>query len=273
MLFSHISDRVREETFNFKGRSDVEFEFDDQFYVIELKRLPPKGSKNAAEKLANEAQEQIKDRKYGHNLATWQQIRIKQRYGLILVIAADTRQVCYWRRIELEKHEVLGSGWVEALPDPKYKDVESKTTEKTEVIAVEESNAAEKSEVVGAEASKAAEQSEGGASSQDTLRGSELQGDQQNMQFEIALKSCIGLASKISQPTKLVAINSDQLVAGLLPLFTTMGQAGTKLDPKWVKRFVLNTIMATTVAEDSNAVKVDPDFLAAQITSQLNDLV
>ena len=140
-------------------------------------------------------------------------------------------------------------------------------------IAVEESNAAEKSEVVGAEASKAAEQSEGGASSQDTLRGSELQGDQQNMQFEIALKSCIGLASKISQPTKLVAINSEQLVAGLLPLFTTMGQAGTKLDPKWVKRFVLNTIMATTVAEDSNAVKVDPDFLAAQITSQLNDLV
>ncbi len=52
-----------------------------------------------------------------------------------------------------------------------------------------------------------------------------------------------------------------------------MGQAGTKLDPKWVKRFVLNIITAVTVAEDSNAVKVDPDFLAAQITSRLNDLV
>lgn len=56
-------------------------------------------------------------------------------------------------------------------------------------------------------------------------------------------------------------------------IFTTMGQAGTKLDPKWVKRFVLNIITAVTVAEDSNAVKVDPDFLAAQITSRLNDLV
>ena len=282
LLFSYTPDRIREETFNFKGRSDVEFEFDDKFYVIELKRLPAKGSKNAALKLADEAQAQIKDRKYGHNLATWQQARIKERYGLILVIAADTRQVCYWRRIELDSNQVLGSDWVESLPDPEYQ-VESTATENIKFTATEDSNEptapsareelAVKSEGVATSELKTAGQSEGGAPSKDVTPGSVPLGAQQNMQFEIALKSCIGLASKISNPTNLVAINSEQLVAGLLPLFSTVGQAGTMLDPKWLKSFVLNTIIAATANDEPNAVNVDLDFLAVQIISSLNSLV
>ena len=395
ILFSYLSIYTRETTFT-PGQSDIQIELKEKLYDIELKTLPVGANEHDVVQIADAAQTQIMARTSSRNLHPWQQARLKRRYALVLVVAAETRQVCYWRLIELESHQVLGSDWVEAWPEPEVKDVfkaiimtsqsftsqavainpddlvasllvlwkiakqhgpdaadkevltvamravfrdaqarkgvkwfgvdtdclsallvntvcemlaadthqvcfwrrndldankglgsdlvealpepknenvESKTAEKTEVVATEESNTAEQSEVVVVEASKAAEQSEEGASSQNSVHGSEPLGDQQNMQFEIALKSCIGLASKTSQPTKLVAINSEQLVAGLLPLFSTMGQAGTKMDPKWVKRFVLNTITATTVAEDSNAVKVDPDFLAAQITSRLNDLV
>ena len=283
LLFSHISDRVREETFNFKGRSDVEFEFDDQFYVIELKRLPPKGSKNAAEKLANEAQEQIKDRKYGHNLATWQQIRIKQRYGLILVIAADTRQVCYWRRIELENHEVLGSGWVEALPDPKYKDVESKTTEKTEVIAVEESNAAEKTEVVATEESKAAEQSEEVVDSKNVEPNSVPQiaqqiattqedSGQQETPLDISFQIVIDMASEYKSDN-LIKIDHTKLVSRMILLYDKLKQKRTEFSLASLSPMVRAVIRDAITENDKKAVKVDFEYLTEQLVLNLRDVI
>ena len=373
ILFGYLYIYTRETIFK-PGCSCAEFEFNDNVYNLELKSLPLGGSKHDAVKLADEALAQIMARTSGQNLHPWQQARLKGRYALVLVVAAETRQVCYWRLIELESHQELGSAWVEALPEPEDKDVfkaiisecqsftshannvdinpddlaasmcvclkvakqhgpdavankkfmtvvmravlrDAQTRPGVKWMTVDQERLFEvlintvcemvsvdthqvgywrRSELVPSNEplsapklqleSKAVVQEEGGAPSKNAAPCSEPLGDQQNasahgdscqqnLQFEIELKSCIGLASKLSRPTKLIAINSKQLVAGLLPLFTTVVQTGIKLDPKWLQCLVLNTITAAAVTQEPNTVKVDPDFLAAQITSRLNDLV
>lgn len=281
LLFSHISDRIREETFNFRGRSDVEFEFEDKFYVIELKRLPSKGSKNAVLKLADEAQEQIKDRKYGHNLATWQQARIKERYGLIFVIAADTRQVCYWRWIELENHEVLGSGLVEALPEPKTEKVESKTAEKTEVVATEESKATEKTNGVADEdLNSVANTKDGLGTDFEKSPGSNSAPQQiaqhadatQEASLEISFQLVIDLAGE-HKSDNLTKIDYTKLVSRMIWLYNKLKQKGTEFSSVLLSPMVRAVIRDAITEDDKNAVKVDFEYLTEQLVLNLSDVI
>ena len=281
LLFSHISDRIREETFNFRGRSDVEFEFEDKFYVIELKRLPSKGSKNAVLKLADEAQEQIKDRKYGHNLATWQQARIKESYGLIFVIAADTRQVCYWRWIELENHEVLGSGLVEALPEPKTEKVESKTAEKTEVVATEESKATENTNGVADEdVNSVANTKDGLGTDFEKSPGSNSAPQQiaqhadatQEASLEISFQLVIDLASE-HKSDNLTKIDYTKLVSRMIWLYNKLKQKGTEFSSVLLSPMVRAVIRDAITEDDKNAVKVDFEYLTEQLVLNLSDVI
>ena len=119
LLFSQSYDRIREESFNTKGRSDLEVEIAGNLYVIELKLLPKKEGKQAGLTLADQAQDQIQDRIYGHNLATWQIPRYQQCWGLVLVLSAQTRQIAYWRFISCDhdhsQYQVLGDAWCKPL--------------------------------------------------------------------------------------------------------------------------------------------------------------
>ena len=95
-LVLSLTNEVRSETLNNRGRSDIEFTLNDCTYIIELKRLPlqqQQDPKNAV-KLADAAQQQVYDRGYGFN----DQIKGNtKRYGLALVISEHSRQIEYWR--------------------------------------------------------------------------------------------------------------------------------------------------------------------------------
>ena len=89
-----VTNKVRSETLNNRGRSDLEFTFNDCTYIIELKRLPQQKDPKNAVKLADVAQQQVYDRGYGFN----DQVEgDTKRYGLALVIAERSRQIEYWR--------------------------------------------------------------------------------------------------------------------------------------------------------------------------------
>ena len=89
-----VTNKVRSETLNNRGRSDLEFTFNDCIYIIELKRLPQQKDPKNAVKLADVAQQQVYDRGYGFN----DQVEgDTKRYGLALVIAERSRQIEYWR--------------------------------------------------------------------------------------------------------------------------------------------------------------------------------
>ena len=89
-----VANKVRSETLNNRGRSDLEFTFNDCTYIIELKRLPQQKDPKNAVKLADVAQQQVYDRGYGFND---QVDGDTKRYGLALVIAERSRQIEYWR--------------------------------------------------------------------------------------------------------------------------------------------------------------------------------
>ncbi len=114
LIFSELSP-VRTETYNGQGRSDLEAEFDQKLLVIELKRLDSGAHHKACLNLAQQAQDQIVERDYGHNLDTWQKPPFKERKGLVLVISDDSQQIVYWRLLSLEQApeqvQVLGEGW------------------------------------------------------------------------------------------------------------------------------------------------------------------
>ena len=114
LIFSELSP-VRTETYNGQGRSDLEAEFDQKLLVIELKRLDSGAQHKACLNLAQQAQDQIVERDYGHNLDTWQKPPFKERKGLVLVISDDSQQIVYWRLLSLEQApeqvQVLGEGW------------------------------------------------------------------------------------------------------------------------------------------------------------------
>lgn len=122
LIFSELSP-VRAETYNGQGRSDLEVEFDRKLLVIELKRLEPGAKHKACLNLVQQAQDQIVDRGYGHNLDTWQKPPLKERKGLVLVLSDDIHQIVYWRLLSLEqapqKIQVLGEDWGAPLAAPK----------------------------------------------------------------------------------------------------------------------------------------------------------
>ena len=122
LIFSELSP-VRAETYNSQGRSDLEVEFDRKLLVIELKRLEPGAQHKACLNLVQQAQDQIVERGYGHNLDTWQKPPLKERKGLVLVLSDDTHQIVYWRLLSLEqapqKVQVLGEDWGAPLAAPK----------------------------------------------------------------------------------------------------------------------------------------------------------
>ena len=89
-----VTNKVRSETLNNRGRSDLEFTLNDCTYIIELKRLPQQKDPKNAVKLADVAQQQVYDRGYGFND---QVDGDTKRYGLALVIAERSRQIEYWR--------------------------------------------------------------------------------------------------------------------------------------------------------------------------------
>ena len=89
-----VTNKVRSETLNNRGRSDLEFTLNDCTYIIELKRLPQQKDPKNAVKLADAAQQQVYDRGYGFN----DQVEgDTKRYGLALVISERSRQIEYWR--------------------------------------------------------------------------------------------------------------------------------------------------------------------------------
>ena len=241
----------------------------NKFYVIELKRLPPKGSKNAVLKLADEAQEQIKDRKYGHNLATWQQACIKDRYGLIFVIAADTRQVCYWRRIELDTNKVLGADLVEALPEPKAEKVESKTAEKTELVATEESKAAE--QIEGGADSKSVELNSVSQIAQQIAATQDDTG-QQETPLDISFQIVIDMASEYKSDN-LIKIDHTKLVSRMMLLYDKLKQKRTEFSLASLSPMVRAVIRDAITEDDKNAVKVDFEYLTEQLVLNLSDVI
>ena len=91
-----VTNEVRSETVNNRGRSDLEFTLNDCTYIIELKRLPQQQQqdpKNAV-KLADVAQQQVYDSGYGFNDQVGYDTK---RYGLALVVSEHSRQIEYWR--------------------------------------------------------------------------------------------------------------------------------------------------------------------------------
>lgn len=93
LLFS-LKDDVRQETLNNKGRSDLEFMVGNSIYVIELKRYTSSDGANGKVRLAAEAQQQVY--KNGYTFDTF--VNGDQgRFGLALVVSAESRQIEYWR--------------------------------------------------------------------------------------------------------------------------------------------------------------------------------
>lgn len=258
LVNSQVSDRVREETYNSRGRSDIEVEFADKLFVIELKRLPAKGSKNAAKKLADKAQVQIKNHKYGQNLATLQRPRINERYGLILVIAEATRQIAYWRLIELDQYQELDSNWVEPLDEP------------VRNFATDEDNDAEADKT---------QYSKSAAQDANATKTADLQADaapvatvQPASYLKTTFQYVIELAADQPSSKNQITISTDRLVARMIQLYQKLGQAGIKFTPSELTPMVNAAIRASITTDASNAIKVDRAGLTEQLISTLIDL-
>ena len=119
LLFS-LNDDMQQETFNNKGRSDLEFNVGNNHYVIELKRFVPsqaqvqRKDREQVSKdlrlLAEKAQQQVYDRGYGFNA----QVSLNlQRLGLALVISSESRQIEYWRYFDGKS--VIAEGEIEPI--------------------------------------------------------------------------------------------------------------------------------------------------------------
>ena len=119
-LICSLRDDVQQETFNNKGRSDLEVNVGNYHYVIELKRFVPsqaqvqRKDREAVSKdlrlLADKAQQQVYDRGYGFNA----QVSLNlQRLGLALVISSESRQIEYWRYFD--GNSVIAEGEVEPI--------------------------------------------------------------------------------------------------------------------------------------------------------------
>ena len=119
-LICSLRDDVQQETFNNKGRSDLEVNVGNNHYVIELKRFVPsqaqvqRKDREAVSKdlrlLADKAQQQVYDRGYGFNA----QVSLKlQRLGLALVVSAESRQIEYWRYFDGKN--VIAEGEIEPI--------------------------------------------------------------------------------------------------------------------------------------------------------------
>lgn len=119
-LICSLRDDVQQETFNNKGRSDLEVNVGNNHYVIELKRFVPsqaqvqRKDREAVSKdlrlLADKAQQQVYDRGYGFNA----QVSLKlQRLGLALVISSESRQIEYWRYFDGKN--VIAEGEIEPI--------------------------------------------------------------------------------------------------------------------------------------------------------------
>ena len=293
LIFSQVSDRVREETFNYKGRSDIELQFEDKFYVFELKRLPAHGSDNAALKLADAAHQQIKGRQYGHNSATMQQARVNERYGLVLVIAEDTRQVRYWRLIELEQGQELNSGWVDPLPEPvrtraavveatAAQNVASEVSTPDAVAdAREDKIAVDQAAVVNATAQNAApalstpgsETKSQAASSQSRASASKSAVASQEQELRTTIQLLIELAADHANDKNLVTIDRDQLTTRMILIYAKLKQAGEQFSLAVLTSVVRAAISASEATNEPAAVKVDRAFLTEQLIATLQDLL
>ena len=293
LIFSQVSDRVREETFNYKGRSDIELQFEDKFYVFELKRLPAHGSDNAALKLADAAHQQIKERQYGHNSATMQQARVNERYGLVLVIAEDTRQVRYWRLIELEQGQELNSGWVDPLPEPvrtreavveatAAQNVASEVSAHDAVAdAREDKIAVDQAAVVNATAQNAApalsapgsETKSQAASSQSRASASKSAVASQEQELRTTIQLLIELAADHANDKNLVTIDRDQLTTRMILIYAKLKQAGEQFSLAVLTSVVRAAISASEATNEPAAVKVDRAFLTEQLIATLQDLL
>ena len=293
LIFSQVSDRVREETFNYKGRSDIELQFEDKFYVFELKRLPAHGSDNAALKLADAAHQQIKGRQYGHNSATMQQARVNERYGLVLVIAEDTRQVRYWRLIELEQGQELNSGWVDPLPEPvrtreavveatAAQNVASEVSAPDAVAdAREDKIAVDQAAVVNATAQNAApalstlgsETKSQAASSQSRASASKSAVASQEQELRTTIQLLIELAADHANDKNLVTIDRDQLTTRMILIYAKLKQAGEQFSLAVLTSVVRAAISASEATNEPAAVKVDRAFLTEQLIATLQDLL
>ena len=119
-LICSLRDDVQQETFNNKGRSDLEVNVGNNHYVIELKRFVPsqaqvqRKDREAVSKdlrlLADKAQQQVYDRGYGFNA----QVSLNlQRLGLALVISSESRQIEYWRYFDGKS--VIAEGEIEPI--------------------------------------------------------------------------------------------------------------------------------------------------------------
>lgn len=255
LIHSQVSDRVREEIFNYRGRSDIEIEFADKLFVIELKRLPAKGSKNAAKKLADKAQAQIKNRNYGQNLATWQRPRINERYGLILVIAEATRQITYWRLIELDQNQELDSNWVEPLDEP-VRNFETDEDNDAEADKTQDS----KSATQDANATKTADQQADAVPVESDLH------------LQTTFQYVIELVTDQPNSKNQITITPDRLAARMVQLYQKLQQAGLKFTPAELTPMVNAAIRASLATDDPNAIVVDRAALTEQLISTLLDL-
>lgn len=293
LIFSQVSDRVREETFNYKGRSDIELQFEDKFYVFELKRLPAHGSDKAALKLADAAHQQIKGHQYGHNSATLQQARINKRYGLVLVIAEDTRQVRYWRLIELEQGQELNSGWADPMPEPvRTRDAVVEATATQNVIpevsasdvatdAREDKNAVDQAVAVNAAAQNAApalsapgsETKSQAASSQSRASASKSAVAPQEQELRTTIQLLIELAADHANDKNLVTLDCDQLTTRMILIYAKLKQAGEQFSLAVLTSVVRAAISASEATNEPAAVKVDRVFLTEQLIATLQDLL
>ena len=302
LIHSQVSDRVREEIFNYRGRSDIEIEFADKLFVIELKRLPAKGSKNAAKKLADKAQAQIKNRNYGQNLATWQRPRINERYGLVLVIAEDTRQVRYWRLIALEQGQELKSGWVDPMPEPvRTREAVVEVTAVQNVVSAasasdsvanarEDKNAVDQAAaVVHDDDVSAAPQNAApalsapvssshepatkpqAASSKPQASASKSAVPPQEQELRTTIQLLIELAAEHANDKNLVTIDPDQLTTRMISLYAKLKQAGTQFSRAGLTSMVRAVISASEATNESAAIKLDRAFLTDQLIATLQD--
>ena len=302
LIFSQVSDRVREETFNYKGRSDIELQFEDKFYVFELKRLPAHGSDKTALKLADAAHKQIKARQYGHNSATLQQARVNERYGLVLVIAEDTRQVRYWRLIALEQGQELKSGWVDPMPEPvrtreavvevtAVQNVVSEASASDSVAnAREDKNAVDQAaavvhddDVIAAPQNAAPALSAPvssshepatkpqAASSKPQASASKSAVPPQEQELRTTIQLLIELAAEHANDKNLVTIDPDQLTTRMISLYAKLKQAGTQFSRAGLTSMVRAVISASEATNESAAIKLDRAFLTDQLIATLQD--
>lgn len=292
LIFSQVSDRVREETFNYKGRSDIELQFEDKFYVFELKRLPAHGSDKATLKLADAAHEQIKGRQYGHNSATLQQARVNERYGLVLVIAEDTRQVRYWRLIALEQGQELKSGWVDPMPEPvrtreavveatAAQNVASEVSAPNAALdAKEDKNAVDQTaavihdDAVSAAAQKAAPAlSAPGSETRSQAASSKPQASASEAELRTMFQYVIELAAENINDKNLVTIDHDQLTTRMITLYAKLKQAGEQFSLAGLTPMVRAAIRASEATNEPAAIKLDRAFLTEQLIATLQDLL